>query len=831
MDVATMVYDVESIPCSDEPRNMSRSDERREIGGSVLQTPLLTHPDDDRLRGSCTYRDMIRNGLRRICYLVAFFAAFVLRKYGSLERQSPAGQSTVRTSSVETSALSYIGHAIVDELEKGETTGMKDMSVEGWEKTWGLDAHATLDEDWLLYSPVGHLGSEKPIVLPRACKPDDDRNCDPDFNLPDCTNNEDRCSELLDKCDVECDAWLMDKRSCAYVEKGSDTISTRNGIACYNSCCKDHTIQTPSCELVRSTQSSPDIPPRKLCTGHSDSMPDRIYEMLISAEGYIDISSLDAPDGRFLAAIRNALTMLHNTKKSIQVRVLVGSYGLKRGVHNILNDLVRDLPQNEPSSIRVTVGYWMYLYPNFDIENIIRDTPLVIEGNGFSFNHAKIIAIDGRVTFTGGHNLRTSNYLTSSPIFDVSMKISGSTAVSAHNYLSLQWEHICSHTTKSWMWDPFSKIKGVVSRGDLSFADYAQYPALDHHRKTCPPPFRESSTADKKLPSLSPEEGSNFPAFSIGRLGGIATRPPTLDRDQTADRAIIAMFRSAKHTIKLAQQDIGPTGGFDSKKHGFGTAEYWMLFGKSWVMMGLCNALLRGVDVQIVVSPIKDDTAAPQKNYSNGWSPKEVAHMMIWYLEHGHSFGLSHSLSSIDVRALVCKHFSITTTQYAKDISEWSFEERCPSKYDATGDCNLAEAKLFGQHTKMIIIDDRAVYIGSQNLYATPLTEWGVLIDHPKPVQTVLTQYWGLLWSASSGHAFTGKGTMCDIGERITPNTNLTLASTLREVNNGRSHDSSWLACCTNQMTNCASNLFQNPFDNDSIHVNIRSCCQSCQQH
>jgi len=37
----------------------------------------------------------------------------------------------------------------------------------------------------------------------------------------------------------------------------------------------------------------------------------------------------------------------------------------------------------------------------------------------FSWNHAKIVAVDGKYLWTGGHNFWTAHYLTTKPVNDL----------------------------------------------------------------------------------------------------------------------------------------------------------------------------------------------------------------------------------------------------------------------------------------------------------------------------------------------------------------------------------------------------------------------------
>ena len=64
--------------------------------------------------------------------------------------------------------------------------------------------------------------------------------------------------------------------------------------------------------------------PRALCVGHSDIFYDRMYDAMASADHFLDMSSLDVPNGRFAAAFRTAFTYLDSKKKTIYIRMLAG---------------------------------------------------------------------------------------------------------------------------------------------------------------------------------------------------------------------------------------------------------------------------------------------------------------------------------------------------------------------------------------------------------------------------------------------------------------------------------------------------------------------------
>mmetsp|Transcript_51991 Transcript_51991/g.103470 ORF Transcript_51991/g.103470 Transcript_51991/m.103470 type:complete len:97 (+) Transcript_51991:116-406(+) len=72
-------------------------------------------------------------------------------------------------------------------------------------------------------------------------------------------------------------------------------------------------------------------------------------------------------------------------------------------------------------------------------------------------------------------------------------------------------------------------------------------------------------------------------------------------------------------------------------------------------------------------------------------------------------------------------------------------------------------------HAKLFVVDDGTFYIGSQNLYANNLAEWGQIVDAVVPTQELLASLWEPLWRASVGAATSGSGTRCDIDIPWTP--------------------------------------------------------------
>jgi phosphatidylserine/phosphatidylglycerophosphate/cardiolipin synthase-like enzyme len=96
---------------------------------------------------------------------------------------------------------------------------------------------------------------------------------------------------------------------------------------------------------------------------------------------------LAPPDGLFLVEMKKALTTIANNAmtslKPVVIRMMFGNIvGRPVNCDAVLRALTEDLPDD--ANIQLWVGAWR---------------------KGVSWNHAKIISVDGRYLHTGGHNM------------------------------------------------------------------------------------------------------------------------------------------------------------------------------------------------------------------------------------------------------------------------------------------------------------------------------------------------------------------------------------------------------------------------------------------
>jgi phosphatidylserine/phosphatidylglycerophosphate/cardiolipin synthase-like enzyme len=369
------------------------------------------------------------------------------RADGSLPTDGAPVHDATPPSELTKGDFSYVGQAVLTALET--------LPGERY-RTWNYRGDAVLEPGWVLQTPPKeHWGQPaSTLPMPAACS---GAGCDADFGLKNCT--------------VQADC-------------------TGGGV----------------CRPVPATVTEPGGLLRSLCTGHSDALYDEIYQALVATQAYADVANLSPPDGRFLAAIRNALTFLARSGSTARVRFLFGDV-ISQSVDTagLLASLTRDLPAG--AQLQVHVGAYR-------------------KGLA-SWNHAKMVAIDDTLLIQGGHNFWTDHYLTTSPVHDLSLRVRGTAAIDAHLIANVLWDFTCTNP------------------GGFSATSRASYPA---GAPDCPTAY----TWQPQTPFATAVR-----VIGAGRLGAVG--------DDPSDAALLAMVAAARTTVRLSQQDFGPprVGGID----------------------------------------------------------------------------------------------------------------------------------------------------------------------------------------------------------------------------------------------------------------------------
>lgn len=601
------------------------------------------------------------------------------------------GVRTMSTHSVDTSRWSRPAQTAIKVLELHDAAGHG--------VSWETFTDTQLDPEgrWILQSPPenvwGH-GDGRGQVLEmlhhnNRCSSKHDAGCDPDFKL------------------LRCDPG----------EPGEGC--PRGG----------------TCRPFAATKTAPGMKPRSLCAGPADEIVDRYYDVIAQAKTFVDIVSLEIPDGRFLAAIRNALTYQQNLRLQIlpmgamQVRLLFG---------HLLGESLADLPLAATAALsNLDSGTTLEIM----LRDIMRDldpekisgtkSPLLRVAAGTlrfwpdSWNHAKIVAADGERMIQGGINFWTRDYLEHDPVFDLSMEASGGAAAAAVRFADTLWEALCT---------------GVVSEKDIGFAGgFSYFPySVDkavqnfkQHKHADP----VNPLKDEKLPAAPMSPWQSFPqpldnmrspnganTLAIGRMGALGSN--------AADLAFTALLQAARRSIKISQQDFGPATSLIGWRYDYIDA--------------ICYAMVQGAEVEIMLSRpnfVPSPTSAITTLIRVGAAmlkDKSATKGLSALKATMHAYGMGYKLED------VLHQFQLRLAHMGANVEEAL--ERLTMVY-LLG--NL-QPEGWGNHAKFFMVDDRTFVVGSQNMYACNLQEFSLVIDDAAAAERMLEAYWRPLWARSA---------------------------------------------------------------------------------
>jgi phosphatidylserine/phosphatidylglycerophosphate/cardiolipin synthase-like enzyme len=362
------------------------------------------------------------------------------------------------------------------------------------------------------------------------------------------------------------------------------------------------------CTALGASVTAPGERPQKFCLGPADGIVDRFYAVVVSAQQSLDITLLEpAADIRFLAALRDGITWLAHSGRPVTIRAIVGDYppaGFDASA--FLHELVRDAAAVPTSRLRVYAA-------------ATRSCNAGGSCNGISWNHAKIVAADGKRAIVGGHNMWTPDYLAADPVHDISMEVKGPAAHDAERFADALWHSVCER-----------------NRNDGVNATFVSLGAASGSAADCP--------ARIALPEAAEETGG-VPILAVGRLAsGIVSG--------FADQSLIArdlMLGAARHTIRMVQQDVG----------------FALLAGqveRSWPESALdkiADLLARKGDVYLILSNL--GAAGPVGTYSNGIPIDAVGDKIKDVVQK------QTGLDDASLSSLLCQHLHLAPLRFGSD--------------------------------------------------------------------------------------------------------------------------------------------------------------------
>lgn len=359
---------------------------------------------------------------------------------------------------------------------------------------------------------------------------------------------------------------------------------------------------------------------------HDAWFPKAIGDVMRKTQVWCDVLSLAPPDGAFLQEFKDALKYIvenraklgvHSSRtgqNNVTIRMMFGNLPMMPLNCNVLiKELTKDLPPEGKDLIKLWVGSWR---------------------KDVSWNHAKIVAVDGKYLWTGGHNFWDKHYLQTKPVNDLSLEMEGGAAKDAHRFANAQWGYIVKKQSTAWgrfVDKNISDSLEVPRRARVTVSEYPPGNAGEF-----PPKYH----AKKELVGRRGLDPDYVPVITMGRYGQL------LKKARPSDDGFEAMLLAARKVIRLGIQDLGPVMVPGTKK---------CLPGLSWPHKTL-NALAkvvweRGVDVEIVLSnpgSIPGDCSPTEACYGNGWTCVDVAAEIIKHIKT-----LYPNASDFKMRALV----------------------------------------------------------------------------------------------------------------------------------------------------------------------------------
>jgi uncharacterized protein YuzE len=562
-----------------------------------------------------------------------------------------------------------------------------------------------------------------------------------------------------------------------------------------------------------------------------------ICEIVQKTKYRCDISSLNSPDPDWVRAIMGAMDTCLTNKigrtQPTQFRFFFGQtptvpVGEPTNYSAFKYALIR-LFRERSSHWEVKPEIWFGRFYRLE-QGILSAIQAKVFGGAIigsddtkmTWNHTKIISVDGTEALVGGHNLNMDLFRSYPPVHDVSTVVHGEAAFGPQLFLNqmwvlgtdlftkeklnpnnLSWENQDSHRNlpndplaqqeaKTYMRAKQQALIAMHESGHQSGED----PPYNSGQQPVPPGIR-----DQDLQTISDLDLLVFreriiyntyegwtdykPATRMLTLGKYWDGPSgTTNFKRASEIMKETLIKSAKNIIRMSQMDI---------------VSAWK---KNWsdhhVCIWVLEALLANpnLQVQIVVSPLNAGAGAEGDQYSFGSGASRTFALLKYYMTHDVDTDAplpdpdgkrANALTRLHVAPLyytdqvpagstgegtTYKWPDLSKEGYTATLMQPPLSQKPPSKgvigsaamsvLNASGYYKSKVPSAPGNHAKIMIIDNDVYVIGSDNLYPGFLSEIDYMVEGTDAVNEILTSYWNRLWQYSSPHALTGSGGTMD---------------------------------------------------------------------
>jgi hypothetical protein len=376
------------------------------------------------------------------------------------------------------------------------------------------------------------------------------------------------------------------------------------------------------------------------------------------------------------------------------------------------------------------------------------------ESTKMTWNHSKIIAVDGAEALVGGHNLNMDLFTSYPPVHDVSVVVHGEAAHGSQLFLNKMWECKTDLLTKEYLdvdalvWRNGDDDKALVRRPTDPLSDGANGYIVECHGKLVQvhggahggapiaqrarPTAVSARTAEVSAAEIRAEDLQTLrdleePVFhdrkydSYDKLQDYKKAARILsvgkywtgsnmrtDYQKASEVMKEELIKGAKSILRLSQMDL---------------VSAWK---KKWSSHVVCHWLMdallanEALVVQVVVSPLDAGAGAEGDQYSFGSGACRTFDLIKYYMTH--DVGTDATLPDADTRARALKRFHIAPL-YFTDVppdrtlegETYKWPNLSPAGYTAT----LKQPPLHVQPPKKGIIGDaqKAVKMASGLFY------------------------------------------------------------------------------------------------------------------
>lgn len=322
-----------------------------------------------------------------------------------------------------------------------------------------------------------------------------------------------------------------------------------------------------------------------------------------------------------------------------------------------------------------------------------------------SWNHAKVVAVDGQRAMVGGHNQWAASYLTATPVSDVSMRADGPAAAAAQRFVDVLWSQVCAREAEGFwgvLWVRSSRsgpptgcpatapVRPAGTPGDVRILGVGRLGS------GLPIP---ASLGDEAF-------GGSFVPWFLALVCPASEAPdPSHDAANPGQVAARELIASADERVVIAQQDLlAQCPRYDAR-----------------LFRVIADQLLRGVDVRIVT------TGAFGTSYANMESLTDLSTVLFDVL-------VEVTQDTDRARSAMCSNLQLASLRIGPDAT-WP---------GGAG---------FANHSKFIHVDDQVFSVGSNNLYPSNLQEYDLFVDDAAAARQVREAYLDPQWEWSRGDA------------------------------------------------------------------------------